>query len=534
MKKLLYFPLLFSAIFASSQPAARLPQGGGSYLHMAPVNDDITPQQRAGIIQLLQANETLLRSRGQLILPDNPTVTAFEWPLKQALGYNDNGYYGISNYVDENLAYPNLLRDYNCGTRTYDQASGYNHAGTDIFTWPYQWSKMNRNIVQVIACAPGTIIGKSDGNFDQNCAFCSGACNWNAVYVMHADGSVAWYGHLKSGSLTSKAIGQTVATGEYLGVVGSSGNSTGPHLHLEVYTNSSYTQLVDPWNGSCNSMNPGVSWWANQEPYYVPTLIKTMTHGAAPQAGGSCPNQEVSNEKINFMPGETIYLSSYYRDQQNGQSSSHAVYRPDGSLYTSWTQNFTTWYSASWWYYTLTLPNPAPAGNWKYEITYNGTQKASTFFTMTSGPVIVCPDNYHVITSNLTGTTYQWQVNTGSGFVNIANGTTYSGVTTRFLQLNNIPASFYGYQYRCQVDGAGFSNTLSLKFTSYWKGAISKAWENPANWSCGNVPDMNTDVVIQTASNTPELSSNAVCRSLTLNNGAVVTVKTGFKLDVQK
>jgi hypothetical protein len=40
--------------------------------------------------------------------------------------------------------------------------------------------------------------------------------------------------------------------------------------------------------------------------------------------------------------------------------------------------------------------------------------------------------------------------------------------------------------------------------------------------------------VVQSATNTPELSSNAVCRSLTLNNGAVVTVKTGFKLDVVK
>jgi Peptidase family M23 len=535
MKLLLFLPVLLITAVAFCQPTTLKPDGGGSYLQAAPVKDEISPEQRAAIIRMLKDNEVLLRNRGQLTLPDNPAVTAFAWPMRQAPGYNDNGYYGISNYVDENLSFPNALRDYNCGTRTYDQASGYNHAGTDFFTWPYQWTKMQRNIVQIIAGAAGTIIAKSDGNFDQNCAFCTGPCNWNAVYIMHADGSVAWYGHLKSGSLTSKAIGQTVATGEYLGVLGSSGNSTGPHLHLEIYTNSSYTQLVDPWNGPCNTMNPGVSWWASQEPYYVPTLIKVMTHGAAPQAGGSCPNQEISNEKINFMPGETIFLSSYYRDQQNGQSSAHALYRPDGSLHTSWNQNFTTWYSASWWYYSLTLPVTAPAGNWKYEITYAGGQKAFAFFTVTGGNVIVCPDNYNVLTSNLTGSiSYQWQVNTGSGFANIANGSNYSGATTRFLQLNNIPSSYYGYQYRCVVDGGNYSNTLSLKFTSYWKGGNSKAWENPANWSCGNVPDANTDVVVQSATNTPEVSSNVVCRSLTLNNGAVVTVKTGFKLDVLK
>jgi hypothetical protein len=138
-------------------------------------------------------------------------------PLKQALGYNDNGYYGISNYIDQNPSFPNQLLDYNCGNRTYDISSGYNHAGTDIFTWPYYWQKMERNIVQVIAAAPGTIIAKSDGNFDQNCSFT--ACDWNAVYIMHADGSVAWYGHMKAGSLTNKTVGQTVLTGEYLGIV---------------------------------------------------------------------------------------------------------------------------------------------------------------------------------------------------------------------------------------------------------------------------------------------------------------------------
>ncbi len=525
---------IFISNYTFSQQIIKEPNGGGGFdnKHAA---DELTPENRLSIIKSLKNSEAQLKQQGKLILPQNPTVTAFGWPLKQALGYNDNGYYGISNYVDENAAYPNLLLDYNCGSRTYDQSSGYNHAGTDIFTWHYQWQKMQRNSVQIIAAAPGTIIYKNDGNFDQNCAFCSGSCNWNAVYVMHADGSVAWYGHMKLGSLTTKTVGQTVSQGEYLGVVGSSGNSTGPHLHFEVYTSSSYTQLVDPWNGACNSMNPGVSWWANQQPYYVPTLAKVMTHGLAPQAGGSCPNQEVSNEKINFVNGETIYLSSYYRDQQNGHSSVHTIYQPNGAVWSTWNQTFNTWYSASWWYYFTTLPNPATSGIWKYEIVYNGTQREFTYFTVNAAPVIVCPDNYNVLTSNLTASTsYQWQVNTGSGFVDVVNGANYSGATTKFLQLQNAPSSWYGYQYRCVIDGVSFSNTVSLKFTSYWKGRNNKAWEDPSNWSCGNVPDANTDVVILSNTNTPEVNSNAICRTLTVNNGGVVTVKTGFDLKVLK
>ena len=371
-----YFLLMHNGI---SQIVLKQPDGGGDYRELIKIKDEISPQQRNSIINMLQENEARLRVEGKIQIAANPTVTAFAWPLKQALGYNDNGYYGISNYVDENPAFPNLLLDYNCGSRTYDQASGYNHAGTDIFTWPFYWQKMERNIVQIIAAAPGTIIAKSDGNFDQNCAFCTGACNWNAVYIMHADGSVAWYGHMKSGSLITKAVGQTVQQGEYLGVVGSSGNSTGPHLHFEVYTNSSYTQLVDPWAGNCNNLNGLTSWWANQQSYYVSTLNKIMTHGAAP-AQGACPVSEISNEKINFSDGETIYLGSYYRDQQAGQQSVYTIYKPDNTVYSTWIQNFTTFYAASWWYYTIILPTPATTGTWRYEIVIQWYSKSINLF----------------------------------------------------------------------------------------------------------------------------------------------------------
>ena len=128
MKRILLTQVLFIHFVAYCQSGIRQPNGGGSYLASSPVNDEITPQERASIIQQLKANEASLRSSGKLVLPENPTFTAFAWPLKQAPGYNDNGYYGISNYVDENPSFPNLLLDYNCGTRTYDQASGYNHA----------------------------------------------------------------------------------------------------------------------------------------------------------------------------------------------------------------------------------------------------------------------------------------------------------------------------------------------------------------------------------------------------------------------
>ncbi len=51
------------------------------------------------------------------------------------------------------------------------------------------------------------------------------------------------------------------------------------------------------------------------------------------------------------------------------------------------------------------------------------------------------------------GLSYQWQVNTGSGWSNVINGASYTGVTTATLTVVNPPYGFNNYQYRCVVGG---------------------------------------------------------------------------------
>jgi len=62
----------------------------------------------------------------------------------------------------------------------------------------------------------------------------------NVVYVDHGSGLSSRYGHLSEIDVT---VGQTVTRGQTIGLVGSTGRSTGPHLHYEVRINN---QPVDP------------------------------------------------------------------------------------------------------------------------------------------------------------------------------------------------------------------------------------------------------------------------------------------------
>jgi murein DD-endopeptidase MepM/ murein hydrolase activator NlpD len=351
---------------------------GGPLVQRGPL-DEFPEAWRAEVRADLDRRVAAMLAEGRIAAAQKAAGVLFAWPVRLVPGAPDAVPNVIANYVDQNAAFPGQVRDWNCGVRSYDLATGYNHHGTDFSAFPFAWLKMDRDEMVVTAAAAGTIIRKDDGAFDQNCgplASLPPTAQANAIYVRHADGSIAWYLHLKSGSLTPKLVGETVSAGERLASVGSSGFSSGPHLHFEVY--SAGGQLIDPYAGTCNTLNPD-SWWAQQPAYWQPALVRLSVHTAAP-AFGACPAGVAPHATTYLVPGAPFYAAVFLRDFLRNASFPVRVLRPDGTTHFAGTiANTQQDYVASYWYFTLDLPVGSPAGAWRFQADFGGATRETVF-----------------------------------------------------------------------------------------------------------------------------------------------------------
>lgn len=140
------------------------------------------------------------------------------------------------------------------------------HGGTDFALYG-GFDAMDDGSAAVTAAAEGIIIGVIDGYYDR-CHFnlnsftepdCDGhIVQDNRVTMEHENGIISIYGHFMKNSI-GVAEGEWVEQGDYLGLIGSSGLSSTPHLHFE--TRYADNVSFDPYSGPYSQDK---SWWCIQ------------------------------------------------------------------------------------------------------------------------------------------------------------------------------------------------------------------------------------------------------------------------------
>ncbi|MEM8791654.1 MAG: M23 family metallopeptidase [Pseudomonadota bacterium] len=142
-------------------------------------------------------------------------------------------------------------RDPFCGPRSYD-----GHQGTD-FRLP-DLAAM-REGVAVVAAAPGTVRATRDGMPDvafgtPDAPDLNGKDCGNGVLIVHEQGWSTQYCHLRKGSIAVKD-GDQVAAGAVLGLIGLSGRTQFPHLHLTVRRQDDVIDpfIAEPMDSTCRA-----------------------------------------------------------------------------------------------------------------------------------------------------------------------------------------------------------------------------------------------------------------------------------------
>ena len=287
--------------------------------------------------------------------PDTPSSTPLIWPVTG----NDGPDWVINNYVD---------LDATSGTQDYTGASGSaaktydGHNGIDIDVPNFRW--MDGSVSNVLAAASGVVTGIRDTEPDRNTS-CTGSANF--VQVRHADGLTALYGHLKRGSV-AVSVGQQVAAGAVLGVVGSSGCSTAPHLHFEL--RDAANRVVDPFRNGLWSAPPLYNTTITLMDLVIATGGMTLQQikDPAPNAQ-SIPRGAVLGVGVSMAGGGA------------GDVIRMVITAPTGETFSDNPLTFATVQRHSYWFWNRQL-SPTP-GAWTVAIFVNGVQVRSETVTAT-------------------------------------------------------------------------------------------------------------------------------------------------------
>ena len=260
----------------------------------------------------------MIRALALLALaPAQAGAFSLSMPLECTLGDTCH----IQQYMDRDPGPGHT--DFTCGPLSYD-----GHNGTD-FALP-TLSAMQKGVA-VLAAAPGTVKGVRDGMPDisiraPDAPALQGRDCGNGLVIDHGDGWETQYCHLANGSVQVKPD-QTVTTGQPLGLVGLSGNTEFPHLHLSLRRNGAPVDPFDPDGSASCGPGPEAALWEDDIPYTPGGLLGIGLADAVPDYAAlkaGLPMAPVTSR------APALVVWAYYFGAQAGDSMAISLTGPDG------------------------------------------------------------------------------------------------------------------------------------------------------------------------------------------------------------
>jgi murein DD-endopeptidase MepM/ murein hydrolase activator NlpD len=226
----LALPLVGVAHASAAEPA-KAPAASAKVQHYTVVRGDtlakiaVTHHVKGGWKQIYQDNKKVIGSNPSLIRPGQhltlnaSAVKAAPAPAKKAAPAAAKKAVASTGYTKP-VGSAAIGTDYH--TAGSNWSSGY-HTGVDFLV---------SSGTPVHSVAAGTVVhAGADGAYG------------NDVIIRHADGKYTLYAHLTEPLVS---VGQSVTSGQEIGISGATGNVTGPHLHFEVRTTPDYGSDIDP------------------------------------------------------------------------------------------------------------------------------------------------------------------------------------------------------------------------------------------------------------------------------------------------
>lgn len=328
--------------------------GGWLVNHSGPATGTVTIDSTNTVAETSESDNTGTSTMFPVQLP-------LPMKLAQPLGGTAFRDYGYVNYADKDPT-SSANVDYRGGPYTYD--------GHDAIDMTFPSFKSVDDGVPVLAAAAGTVIYSADGNFDRN-TYANGDANF--VIIDYGNGWQSDYFHLRNGSVGVQ-VGQKVVQGQVIGLMGSSGYSSGPHLHFSLYNGDAIETYQNPY-----------AYWQNPLPYQG-DVDEVLDSGITNYDPTSFLNsQERPPDTVTIKQQPTTIFPRFATFNTPNEPINITVKKPNGTVQLSYDFSAGNYANRGGYYYIYdTLPSVPDLGTWTVNFTVGGVKLASNTFAVTS------------------------------------------------------------------------------------------------------------------------------------------------------